>query len=53
VWDLADDATAEATEEPLAAMVERFEAALAETGPLDGDARRARAGLMSRQVTLR
>lgn len=53
VWDLADDATAEATEEPLAAMVERFSAALEETGPLDADARRARAGLMSRQVTLR
>lgn len=53
VWDLADDATAEATEEPLAAMVERFTAALAETGPLDPDARRARAGLLSRQVTLR
>ena len=53
VWDLADDATAEATEEPLAAMAERFRAALAETGPLDGDARRARAGLLSRQVTLR
>ena len=53
VWDLADDATAEATEGPLAALVERFRAALAETGPLDPDARRARAGLLSRQVTLR
>ncbi|WP_380164521.1 DUF5926 family protein [Jannaschia sp. R86511] len=53
VWDLAADATAEATEEPLAAFVERFEAALAQTGPLDGEARRARAGLLSRQVTLR
>ena len=53
VWDLAEDATAESTEEPLAALAERFEAALAETGPLDADARRARAGLMSRQVTLR
>ncbi len=53
VWDLADDATAEATEEPLTAFVERFQAALAETGPLDPDARRARAGLNSRQVTLR
>ncbi len=53
VWDLADDSTAEATEEPLAAFVERFDAALAQTGPLDGEARRARAGLLSRQVTLR
>jgi hypothetical protein len=53
VWDLADDATAEGTEEPFAAFVERFEAALAETGELDGETRRARAGLLSRQVTLR
>ncbi|MGJ7439611.1 DUF5926 family protein [Aquipuribacter sp. MA13-6] len=53
VWDLADDSTAEATEEPLAAFVERFEAALAQTDPLDGEARRARAGLLARQVTLR
>ncbi len=53
VWDLADDSTAEATEEPLAAMAERFTSALAETGPLDGEARRARAGLLARQVTLR
>lgn len=53
VWDLAEDSSAEATEEPFAAFVERFEAALAETGPLDGEARRARAGLLSRQVTLR
>ncbi len=53
VWDLADDATAEATEEPLAALAERFRGALAETSPLDADARRARAGLNSRQVTLR
>jgi hypothetical protein len=53
VWDLPEDMTAEGTEEPLAAFVERFRAALAETGPLDGEARRARAGLLSRQVTLR
>ena len=53
VWDLAEDATAESTEEPLAALAERFRAALAETSPLDADARRARAGLNSRQVTLR
>lgn len=53
VWDLAAEDTAEATEEPFAAFVERFEAALAQDGPLDGEARRARAGLLSRQVTLR
>lgn len=53
VWDLPDEATAEATEEPLAAFADRFRSALAEDGPLDGDVRRARAGLLSRQVTLR
>ena len=53
VWDLPDDSTAEGTEEPFAAFVERFEASLAETEPLDGEARRARAGLLARQVTLR
>lgn len=53
VWDLADDATAESIEEPLAALAERLQAAMAETAPLDADQRRARAGLVSRQVTLR
>jgi hypothetical protein len=40
-------------EEPLAAFAERLEAALGESGPLTGDERRARAGLVSRQVTIR
>lgn len=53
VWDLPEDSTAEATEEPFAAFVERFEAALADDDPLDGEARRARSGLLARQVTLR
>lgn len=53
VWDLPEDSTAEATEEPFAQFVERFEAAVEQSEPLDGEQRRARAGLLSRQVTLR
>jgi hypothetical protein len=53
VWDLPLDMEAAALEEPAAALRTRLDAALAETGPLPPDARRARAGLMSRQLTLR
>src|SRR3954452_7894179 len=53
VWDLpadvpAADWTAQATE-----FRTRLDAALAESAPLSADERRARAGLLSRQVTLR
>lgn len=53
VWDLGPDATAESVEEPLAAFAERLEPAVAEGAPLTADERRARAGLVSRQVTIR
>lgn len=53
VWDLAPGTPAEALEEPVAALAGRLAEALADTSPLDPGARRARAGLASRQVTLR
>jgi len=55
VWDLPLQSPQEAgaLDDPLAALAGRLEAALAETEPLDAAARRARAGVVSRQVTLR
>lgn len=53
VWDLAPGTPAEALEEPAAALAERLRDALAESAPLNDAERRARAGLRSRQVTLR
>lgn len=53
VWDLAAAATAESTEEPLAALADRLAEAMAVDAPLDGEQRRARSYLVSRQVTLR
>lgn len=53
VWDLPVDTEADAVEAPAAAFRERLSAALAQTAPLPADARRARAGLLSRQLTLR
>jgi hypothetical protein len=53
VWDLAADTDADELEEPAAAFAERLEEALAETTPLTADERRARAGVVSRQLTLR
>ena len=53
VWDLAEGTTAEAVEEPLAALADRLADALADSTPLDDAGRRARAGLRSRQITLR
>ncbi|GEK22347.1 DUF5926 family protein [Cellulomonas xylanilytica] len=53
VWELAKGSEAEDVEKPLADFLPRFEAALADTTPLDADERRARAGLVARQVTLR
>jgi hypothetical protein len=52
VWDLPAEMDAEAVEEPAKAWGERLAAALAETG-LSPEARRARQGLLSRQLTLR
>ncbi|MFN8074028.1 MAG: DUF5926 family protein [Kineosporiaceae bacterium] len=53
VWDLADDAEAEDVEAPARAFHERLHDALAVTAPLTLDERRARSGLVSRQLTLR
>ncbi len=53
VWDLAPGTEADAVEEPAQQLAERLSEALAQTGPLTGDERRARAGLTNRQVTLR
>jgi len=53
VWELPDGTGAAGVEEPMAELAKRFEAALAEQTPLTADERRARAGVLSRQVTLR
>lgn len=53
VWDLAEGTSAEALEEPVDELASRLAEALADTSPLDDAARRARAGLRSRQLTLR
>jgi len=53
VWDLAPEASAADVEAPAVAFAARLEEALAATEPLTYDERRARAGLASRQVTLR
>jgi Family of unknown function (DUF5926)/SEC-C motif len=53
VLDLEPGTTAEALEEPVTVFAGRLAEALAEAGPLDIEARRARAGLASRQLTLR
>ena len=53
VWDLPVDMTAEQLEEPAAGVRARLDEALAAAGPLSDDQRRARQGLLSRQLTLR
>ena len=53
VWELARGTEAEELEEPVGQFAPAFEAALASTEPLDANERRARAGLVARQVTLR
>ena len=53
VWDLPADTPAEEWAGPAAEFQQRLERALAVTHPLTADERRARAGLISRQVTLR
>jgi hypothetical protein len=53
VWDLPRDSEAAAWEEPLAAFAERFRTALAESAPLDAEQRRAKQGLLGRQLALR
>ncbi len=53
VWDLAVDSAAEAVEDPAAGLRARLDQALAIEGPLAEPERRARNGLLSRQLTLR
>lgn len=53
VWDLPLGFGAQACEEPAAAFSQRLSAALEVTAPLTDAQRRARAGLTTRQVTLR
>lgn len=53
VWDLDPALDADAYEAPLAQLADRYAEALAVTTPLDAQERRARAGLISRQLTLR
>jgi hypothetical protein len=53
VWDLEPGTPAEALEDPVTVFSGRLGEALADETRLDADARRARAGLASRQLTLR
>ncbi|MBT0771151.1 SEC-C domain-containing protein [Kineosporia sp. J2-2] len=53
VWDLADDTEPEELEKPIVAFGERLREAMAVTAPLTAEERRVRAGVVSRQVTLR
>ena len=53
VWDLRDDSTPEAVEPDAATFQATLEKTLADPAPLTPDERRARAGVVSRQVTLR
>ena len=53
VWDLPEGHGADALAEPVVAFAERLTEALAVKTPLTGDERRARAGIIGRQITLR
>ena len=53
VWDLPHEAEADAVEGPAAGFRARLDQALALTAPLTDAERRARNGLLSRQLTLR
>ncbi len=53
VWEVDPNAEAESFTSAVAAMAEPLADALADTAPLTVDERRARSGLLSRQVTLR
>ena len=52
VWELVPGTEADELTEPMRAMAERLDAALADDAPLDAAARRAKAGIISRQVNL-
>lgn len=53
VWELNPGTEADELTGPCRAFEERLQEALAVDGPLDADERRARAGLIARQVSLR
>lgn len=53
VWDLEPEKASTDYEAALGDFMERYAAAIASTEPLTVDERRARSGLLSRQVTLR
>ena len=53
VWDIPGEPEGADWEAPLADFAKRYADTLAETGPLDADARRAKQGLIGRQLTLR
>jgi hypothetical protein len=53
VWDVPADVPGEEWAGPSAGLQSRLESALTVTTPLTADERRSRAGLLSRQVTLR
>ena len=53
VWELARGTEADEVDTEIAAFAPAFAAAVADDEPLDPNARRARAGLVARQVTLR
>jgi hypothetical protein len=53
VWELPDGTTAADLAAPMATFATTFDQALAASGPLDAAERRARDGILSRQLTLR
>ncbi|WP_434742163.1 DUF5926 family protein [Micromonospora sp. SH-82] len=53
VWDLPEDVPATEWEAPVGRFAERYAEALADPTPLDAAGRRARQGLLGRQLTLR
>ncbi|MFC8618234.1 DUF5926 family protein [Micromonospora purpureochromogenes] len=53
VWDLPEDVPAADWEAPVSAFAERYAEMLEEKEPLDAAGRRARQGLLGRQLTLR
>jgi len=53
VWELPDGATADDLAAPMAEFADLFDSALRATIPLDANERRARDGILSRQLTLR
>jgi hypothetical protein len=53
VWDLPEDTPAADWEQPVADFAKRYAETLADATPLDAAGRRARHGLLGRQLTLR